>query len=421
MARTVKHARLESRTSRSRLKRGRQPHFQTIIPGKAHIGFQCRKGDPAGRWLLRRYVGSDKYRVTTLGLADDAAPADGNNVLNYEQAAAKAMAMLGAPAGKKHRLTVKDAMELYVQHKRVLGQSVADVLSRATVHVLPALGDLVVAELTAEQLRRWLYTLSATPAQKRPKAGVTQFRPEPKDDEAVRARRASANRVLTMLKAMLNHAYDEGHVTNRDAWGRKLKPFRDVEVARIRFLSLVEAARLINACDPEFRSLVRAALETGARYGELTRLEVADFNPDVGTLHIRKSKTGKARHIVLTDEGKEFFKQHCAGRAGSELMFAHDDGSAWQKSEQGPPLREANARAKIKPPVIFHSLRHTWASLAVMAGVPLVVVAKNLGHANTAMTEKHYSHLAPSYMADEIRKNAPVYDVKPDKKVVPLR
>jgi len=39
-------------------------------------------------------------------------------------------------------------------------------------------------------------------------------------------RRASANRVLTMLKAALNHAYDEGHVANRDAWGRKLKPFR---------------------------------------------------------------------------------------------------------------------------------------------------------------------------------------------------
>jgi hypothetical protein len=70
-----------------------------------------------------------------------------------------------------------------------------------------------------------------------------------------------------MLKAALNHAFDEGHVGNRDPWGRKLKPFRDVEVARVRYLSIAEAHRLINACDAEFRPLVRAALETGARYG----------------------------------------------------------------------------------------------------------------------------------------------------------
>jgi integrase len=40
--------------------------------------------------------------------------------------------------------------------------------------------------------------------------------------------------------------------------------------------------RLVNAADPEFRPLVRAALETGARYGELIQLTVADFNVDGG-------------------------------------------------------------------------------------------------------------------------------------------
>ena len=38
-----------------------------------------------------------------------------------------------------------------------------------------------------------------------------------------------------------------------------------------------------------------------------------------------------------------------------------------------------------------------------MAGVPLLVVAKNLGHADTRMVEKHYGHPAPSYIADAIR------------------
>jgi hypothetical protein len=53
-----------------------------------------------------------------------------------------------------------------------------------------------------------------------------------------------------MLKAALNHAFDEGHVSNRDAWGRKLKPFRDVEVARMRYLTIAEAQRLLNAATP---------------------------------------------------------------------------------------------------------------------------------------------------------------------------
>ena len=60
MAGTVKHAKLESRTARSRLKRGRQPHWQALVPGKVHLGYQCWKGDAAGRWVLRRYIGDNK-------------------------------------------------------------------------------------------------------------------------------------------------------------------------------------------------------------------------------------------------------------------------------------------------------------------------------------------------------------------------
>lgn len=371
--------------------------------------------------MLRRYIGNGKYRVTALGLADDAARADGVRVLNFEQAEAKARAMVATPGnGRIERLTVRQALSRYIEHKRTLGQPVGDVTSRATVHILPSLGDIVVAELTSEQLRRWLATMAAAPAQSRPRNGEPQYRSAPSNDEAVRARRASANRVLTMLKAALNQAYDEGHVSNRDAWGRKLKPFRDVEVARIRYLTVAEAQRLINASDPEFRPLVQAALETGCRYSELTRLEVHDFNPDAGSVAIRKSKSGKPRHVILTPEGADFFRQHCTGRSGNEIMFRHHDGTGWNKSEQSRPMKEACEHAKITPRVSFHILRHTWASLAVMAGVPLLVVAKNLGHSDTRMVEKHYGHLAPGYIADAIRAGAPRFAGAVDAAVVPL-
>ena len=68
-----------------------------------------------------------------------------------------------------------------------------------------------------------------------------------------------------MLKAALNHAYDEGHVANSNAWGRRLAPFEQVDVARVRYLSVAEAQRLLNACALDFRLLVRAGLETGCR------------------------------------------------------------------------------------------------------------------------------------------------------------
>jgi integrase len=170
---------------------------------------------------------------------------------------------------------------------------------------------------------------------------------------------------------------------------------------------MAEANRLINSCDLDFRKIVRGALETGARYGELCKLTVSDFNPDSETIAIRQSKSNKSRHINLTEDGGAFFKSITAGRAGSEFLFLKADGSDWMPSHQAEPMDDANERAKIDPPINFHGLRHTWASHAVMNGVPMLVVAKNLGHSDTRMVEKHYGHLAQSYVADAIRAGAP--------------
>jgi integrase len=193
-----------------------------------------------------------------------------------------------------------------------------------------------------------------------------------------------------------------------------------VDAARIRYLTVAECKRLLNACDPDFRRLCQAALATGARYGEIARLQVHDFNSDAGTVAVRQSKSGKPRHVVLTDEGVALFRQLAAGRAGSAVLIPRADGSPWRVSHQARPMRAACARAKITPRVSFHILRHTWASLAVMNDVQLMIVAKNLGHADTRMVERHYGHLAPSYVAEAIRKGAPIFDFKTEDKVATL-
>ena len=78
-------------------------------------------------------------------------------------------------------------------------------------------------------------------------------------------------------------------------------------------------------------------------------------------------------------------------------------------------------RARITPPISFHGLRHTWASLAVMGGMPLIVVARNLGHVDTRMVESTYGHLSPGYINEQIRKHAPRFGGEGEAKVVPLR
>ena len=420
MAGKVRHSNITSPTARNNLKRGRQPHWQAIAAG-IHLGYQRWRGDHDGRWVLRRYIGNDTYRSETLGRADDREQADGVHILSFEQADAKARAMVDLPAAKVHNLTVRQALARYFENLEQKGKSAQDMASRAAANILPELGDLVVAELTVQRLQSWLSNIAKAPAQTRPKNNKPQYRAKPMTDDEVRRRKNSANRMLGTLKAALNLAYDEDHVSDRRAWGRKLKAFENVNAARVRYLKIAEAERLINASDPEFRPLVRAALETGARYGELARLEVQDFNVDAGTVFIQKSKTGRARHVILTDEGAEFFHQHCAGRSGGERMFTHANGVEWKKSEQARPMRAACTHARISPSITIHGLRHTWASLAVMGGMPLMVVARNLGHANTRMVEKHYGHLADNYIVKAVRESAPKYNVTTTKKIVPIK
>jgi integrase len=98
------------------------------------------------------------------------------------------------------------------------------------------------------------------------------------------------------------------------------------------------------------------------------------------------------------------------------MMF----GKQWGMSHQLRPMKEAVQRAKIKPSISFHGLRHTWASHAVMNGVPLMIVAKNLGHSDSRMVEKHHGHLEPSYIAEAIRAGAPRFGLAAPAPIVPM-
>lgn len=413
MARTVRDANLEKREARRRLLPRAKPHYRVLEEG-LHLGYRRLKSG-AGNWVARHYIGNQKYAVETIGPADDLSDADGVKILSFSQAQAKARELMveraNKAAGKSGPLTVKVAVDSYIEFLEAKRKSAQFSRYAADAFILPKLGEKEVQDLTKDEIEDWHHDLAKTGARIRVKKGDEQrFKEITDTEEHQRRRRSSANRILTVLKAALNKAWRERKVQSDAAWWA-VEPFKGVDAARVRYLEIVETTRLLNTSDLDFRQLARGALETGARYGELIRLHVTDFSHNSGTVAVRKSKSSKPRHIHLTDDGVAFFRSITAGRAGNAFMFVKENGEPWKKDHQKDPMREACKRAKIDPPMGFHGLRHTWASHAVMNGVPLMVVAKNLGHSDTRMVEKHYGHLAPSYVADAIRAGAPRFGV----------
>jgi integrase len=318
---------------------------------------------------------------------------------------------------------VKRACEDYLEdYRRRGGRAVKTVGDTLKAHVLPRFGSIQVAKLTTRQFQDWHRSLAEMPRRLRTRPGAPQqyAKYDVNDPEAVRVRRATANRVLTYFRAALTLAWRNGLVPSDDAW-RRVAPFRKVDAPVIRYLTIEEITRLLNACQGAFRNLVHAGLLTGCRYGELCRLKVADYDAEVGTLIVRIGKGGKPRHVTLSEEGTDLLDRLVAGRSADELILRRDNGLCWGKSQQKRFMDVACVRAGVSPRVSFHVLRHTHASHLAMAGVPMAFIAHQLGHSDTRMTERHYAHLAPNHVAEAIRKGLPRLTQVLPSVVVPLR
>ncbi len=416
MARSARKASLESRSARAQLLMRRAPYFVKIAKG-LRLGYY--RGSASGTWIGRHYRGGGSYNTVALGLADDLTDADGSKIFDFWQAQGAARQW-----AEKQRLidegmvrggpyTVADAVHDYLDAIRAEKGPAAERAARYvfTASILPELGPVLVEKLTADRLLRWRNSLATRPKRVRTKRTADRLatREIPDDDDARRKRKATANRILTMLKAALNRAFQAGRVASDQAW-RRVKPFAKVDEAVVRYLTADEARRLVSACNEDFRRLVQAALLTGCRYSELTRLRASAFNPDSRTVAIRLSKA-KVRHVTLTEEAALCFTKWTRRRDPNEHVFLRHDGAVWGPSHQQRPLEQASKAAGVAPPVTFHVLRHTHASQLAMRGVPMAVIAKQLGHADTRMTEKHYAHLAPNYVADTIRASFPVLGI----------
>jgi integrase len=140
------------------------------------------------------------------------------------------------------------------------------------------------------------------------------------------------------------------------------------------------------------------SLYGGLRLSEVLGLIWSNVDTANKIIYVQDTKNGTSRPIFITDPIQTVLNELQAS-SPAELLFPNKTGNPaqWLSKTFRSVVDELKLNEGISDPrerLCFHSLRHSYASWAVMAGVPLYVVGKALGHRTLTMTSR-YSHLAP--------------------------
>ena len=171
--------------------------------------------------------------------------------------------------------------------------------------------------------------------------------------------------------------------------------------ARQRFLSQEEAAQVLESLQCRGDQMARIAtisLYGGLRLGEVLGLRWSNVDFTNGIIFVQDSKNRESRPIFITQPVKQILAELTPGLPDDPLFKSKAKNPVQQLSKFfALTIEKLKLNEGVSDPrerVCFHSLRHTYASWAVMAGVPLYVVGKAIGHKTLTMTAR-YSHLAP--------------------------
>jgi len=359
---------IDSPTKRAKLTIRREPYWHKLQTG-GYVGFRRIEG--GGTWVARWRDEKGKQHYRALSLR----PTDPKEAFDVASKAARAW-FKETQAGILGRWTVEDAATRYLEALalRKGDKAAADARGRIDRCIKPNIGEKPLDRITTADIGEWLH--SRVPA----KLG----------EEEKRQAKDSANRNLTTLKALLNHAWRNDMVGSNAAWS-KIKAFENVGESRKVFLTAEQRKRLLDNCAGAFRDLVEAGLLTGARYGELRTLLVSDYDKARRILGIRQGKTG-ARDVTLSDAAARLFDKLRKGKLPGGYLLTRDDGLPWQHSDQDELMREAVKKARLPHGTVFYTLRHTFIANALTGGVDIHAVAKLCG-TSVRMIELHYGKL----------------------------
>lgn len=201
---------------------------------------------------------------------------------------------------------------------------------------------------------------------------------------------ATVNRALEIVRRILNLAHQDWRWIRAAPKIRMLKEPR----RRVRFLRREEANRLLAAMPKHMKPIVRFALATGCRAGEIFELEWdrVDLARKVAWLDHGATKSGEGRGIPLNADAVAALQSTLGQHSRWCFTFA---GKSIQKSSTA--WDSARRRAGIED-FRFHDLRHTWASWHVQSGTSLPELMELGGWKSYEMVLR-YAHLAPEKLS----------------------
>lgn len=224
---------------------------------------------------------------------------------------------------------------------------------------------------------------------------------------------ATINRQLACIKHMFTKASDWNMVSDATCKQVHKVKLGKENNRRDKFLSAEEIQALLDACDSNvisitgktiqqkqahLKPIIIFALNTGCRKDEILSLKWENVDLKHGFINLVETKNGDRRQIPINDTLRETLKG-LTRRLDVPFVF-HDPETGKRFQDIHRSFNTACRKAGIHD-FVFHSLRHTFASHLVMAGVDLTTVSRLMGHKSLTMTLR-YSHLAPNHLTSAV-------------------
>lgn len=209
----------------------------------------------------------------------------------------------------------------------------------------------------------------------------------------------NANRALGLLRAMLNHAERREMIPRGSNPAALITPYP--EKKRERYLSPAELQRLLETLETMVKkgtvdiyedAAIRLLLYTGCRLSEITTLEWASIDFDKARLVLKQHKTDRngAKIIPLNAPALQLLRSIPKVKHNPYVIVGRVPGGHLINLQK--PWRRIRKQARLDD-VRLHDLRHSFASFAIGAGIPLAIIGGLLGH-RSVQTTARYAHLA---------------------------
>lgn len=256
-------------------------------------------------------------------------------------------------------------------------------------------GNITISQFTPESLQRYI---SARMAGKIKVNGKL----------ARQVKRTTVNRDLSFLRSVFYFAFDNELYNGRNPVKKgMIDHSADDEARRLEYLTVDEINQYLNACAEQYFPVALCALECGMRRGEISNLKWADIDFNQRTLTIRKSKGGKQRTLPMSERLTAVVRGLKCKQQSNEFVFVNREGLQYKdfrSAHRHTLLRSGLAKTRElagKPPLRFHDLRHTCATLLLKETRNLYLVSTQLGHSKIETTQI-YAHVMEESQRDGI-------------------